>query len=192
MGGNDGSANCRGGGMSALEIPAALEAVDRLAVARDIIEREAILLDEQRWDEWLELFTADCIYWLPAWGRDGKLGSDPARTLSLIYYDSRAGLEDRVVRIRSGQSPAGRPPLRTTHMLSSIRLENEGDGGSERIHARASFTNHAFFPRQEQSEVYFGHSRFVLQPSSGTWKIAAKTIVLQNDYIATYLEVCCL
>lgn len=163
-----------------------------LAIARDIIEREAILLEEQRWDEWTDLFAPDCVYWLPAWGRDGKLGDDPARTLSLIYYDSRAGLEDRVVRIRSGQSPAGRPPLRTTHMLSNIRIEEHEDSGPDLIHARASFTNHAFFPRHEQSEVYFGYSQFKLRRCDGGWKIASKKIILQNDYIATYLDVCCL
>lgn len=178
--------------MSARAAIAGIEGADRLTIARDIIEREAILLDEQRWDEWIDLFTADCVYWLPAWGRDGKLGDDPARTLSLIYYDSRAGLEDRVVRIRSGQSPAGRPPLRTTHMLSNIRVEHRDESDSDLIRARASFTNHAFFPRHEQSEVYFGYSQFALSRRDGVWKIAAKKIILQNDYIATYLDVCCL
>lgn len=163
-----------------------------LAIARDIIEREAVLLEEQRWDEWIDLYAADCVYWVPAWGRDGRLGDDPMRSLSLIYYASRDGLEDRIVRIRSGQSPAGRPPLRTAHLLSNIRLENAGVDDPAAIHARATFANHIFFPRQETSTTYFGYSLFTLRADGDAWKIERKKVVLQNDYIATYLDICCL
>ncbi|MGK3850805.1 aromatic-ring-hydroxylating dioxygenase subunit beta, partial [Enterococcus faecium] len=30
-----------------------------------LIHREARLLDEQRYDEWVALFTDDCRYWVP-------------------------------------------------------------------------------------------------------------------------------
>jgi len=171
---------------------AGLSPKEALEVARDVIEREAVLLEEQRWDEWVDLYAPDCVYWLPAWGRDGRLGDDPMRTLSLIYYASRAGLEDRIVRIRSGQSPAGRPPLRTAHLRSNIRLNEPPDGDLAAIHARATFANHVFFPRQEASIAYFGYSQYTLRPDANGWKIERKKIILQNDYIATYLDICCL
>ena len=77
-----------------------------LAAGIELVHREARLLDERRWDEWLALFVEDCEYWMPAWKADGTPTTNPQAELSHIYYASRAGLEDRVVRIRSGKSPA--------------------------------------------------------------------------------------
>ena len=45
---------------------------------------------------------------LAAWDSEHELTKDPKSELSLIYYDSRAGLEERVLRIRSGLSAARR------------------------------------------------------------------------------------
>ncbi len=43
--------------------------VEMLAEASEVLFLEAYHLDGQRWDEWLELFTEDCEYWMPAWKR---------------------------------------------------------------------------------------------------------------------------
>ena len=37
----------------------------QLAVER-CLARQAEILDEKRWDDWLELFTEDGHYWMPA------------------------------------------------------------------------------------------------------------------------------
>ncbi|PKP67926.1 MAG: benzene 1,2-dioxygenase, partial [Alphaproteobacteria bacterium HGW-Alphaproteobacteria-5] len=60
--------------------------------------REALCLDERKWDDWLALYREDAEYWLPAWDDDGELTVDPQREISLIYYPNRAGLEDRIYR----------------------------------------------------------------------------------------------
>src|SRR5262245_32378679 len=75
-----------------------------LAEGRQLLERETALLDDRCWDEWLTLYTADCEYWMPAWRTDSELTTDPRAELSHFYYASRAGLEDRLVRICSGRS----------------------------------------------------------------------------------------
>ena len=74
--------------------------------AARIVAREGWLLDMQMWDEWLDLYRPDAEYWLPCYLEDGSLTTDPQRQLSLIYYNSRAGLEDRIFRIRTDQSLA--------------------------------------------------------------------------------------
>src|SRR5215470_15182154 len=33
---------------------------------RMLLEREARLLDQLRYDDWLALYTAECIYWVPS------------------------------------------------------------------------------------------------------------------------------
>jgi 3-phenylpropionate/cinnamic acid dioxygenase small subunit len=156
----------------------------------ETIEREAILLDERRWDEWLDVFSDDVQYWAPTWRGDGTLSSDPMLELSHIFYNNRRALEDRVARFTSRMSPASNPPPRTTHLLSGFRLLEGSASG--RLHIRSSWVTHVFFPQRKASHALFG-SRYetVVRRDKG-WLIEAKTIVIKNDYIPTMLDVYCL
>jgi len=154
----------------------------------DVLEHEAILLDERRWDEWLALYTPDCEFWMPAWKSDGTLTADPRTELSHFYYGSRAGLEDRIYRIRSNRSPASMPLPRTTHLVSGVRVLEAASG---RLRLRASWACHVFFPRSEESHAFFGQYEHELAAAEGRWLIAKKRIVLQNDYIPTMLDIFC-
>ena len=153
-----------------------------------LLYREGAYLDEHRWDDWLALFTSDCEFWMPMWESEEKLTDDPRRQLSHIYYTSRAGLDDRVIRIRSGRSPASSPLARTTHLIGSA-LEAEAPDG--RLEVRASWSCLTFFPTGPSEHTFHGRSRYVLARSEGEWRIAKKKIELMNDYIPTMLDVYC-
>ncbi len=161
----------------------------RLAAGIELLEREAMYLDEQRWDEWLALYTEDCEFWMPARKSDGALTANPHAELSHIYYPDRKGLEDRVVRIRSGRSPASTPMPRTAHLLGAI-LPLEPPA-ADRLRLRSTWACHVFFPRSGESRAFFGRSEHELVPRDGNWKIARKKILLQNDHIPTMLDIYC-
>lgn len=159
-----------------------------LAAGIELVHREARLLDEQRWDEWLALYVEDCEYWMPAWKADGTRTSNPQTELSHIYYASRAGLEDRVVRIRSGKSAASTPTPRTAHVLGSVLpLESPADG----LRLASTWVCHVYFPRSRESHAFFGRTEHGLALREGDWRIAKKKILLQNDAIPTMLDVYC-
>ena len=82
--------------------------------------REARLLDDREWDEWLECYAPRAEYWMPAWDDDDQLIEDPQSQVSLIYYPNRAGLEDRVFRIKTERSSASMTEPRTCHFISNI------------------------------------------------------------------------
>ena len=125
---------------------------------------------------------------MPAWKADGTPTTDPRTELSHIYYASRAGLEDRVVRIRSGKSPASTPTPRTVHIIGSVLpLESSGD----RVRLSSTWVTHAYFPRSRESHAFFGRSEHELATRAGELLIAKKKILLQNDYIPTMLDVYC-
>ncbi len=166
------------------------DAASLMSIGRDMIEREAVYLDERKFDEWLSLFALDCEYWAPTWSSDDTLTTDPQRELSHIYYGDRSGLEDRVVRIRARSSPASHPAPRSTHILSSIRFLEAPGVGTMRL--RSSWATHVFFTRSKESHTYFGHSEYALALVAQTWLIKKKKIVLQNDFIPTMLDVYCL
>lgn len=161
----------------------------QLALGRQILEHEVICLDEQRWKDWLELFTEDCEYWAPSWRMDGALTANPQAELSHIYYPSRAGLEDRVIRIQSRSSPASQPGRRTAHLVGNIQLLESPDHDTMRL--RSTWVTHVFTIHTHESHAFFGHTEHTLALHGDKWLFSHKKIVLQNDYIPTMLDVQC-
>ncbi len=74
-----------------------------------VLYREARLLDDRQWDEWLACYAEDVMYWMPAWDDDDQLTDDHETQISLMYYPNRGGLEDRVFRIKTERSGASMP-----------------------------------------------------------------------------------
>src|SRR2546423_6906395 len=52
---------------------------------RGLLEREARLLDELRFDEWLAMYEPECIYWVPGTPE----GGDPRREIAVSFDDPR-------------------------------------------------------------------------------------------------------
>ncbi len=174
-------------GREGVSVNARVEA-GRLATGIELVHREAMYLDEQRWDDWLALYTEDCEYWMPAWKADGTPTTNPQAELSHIYYANRAGLEDRIVRIRSGKSPASTPMPRTAHVLGAV-LPVEAP--ADRLRLKSTWVSHVFFPRSRETHAFFGRSEHELVLREGDWRISRKKILLQNDYIPTMLDIYC-
>src|SRR5689334_4900310 len=84
---------------------------------RRLIEREARLLDQLRYEEWLALFAPECIYWVPA----TPTGGDPRREVA-VMFDDRRRLEDRVFRLRTGYAWSQAPASRTVRMVSNVEV----------------------------------------------------------------------
>ena len=69
------------------------------ADVEDFLYYEAALLDEWRLEEWLDLFTDDAVYEIPATDLPGHVESDASRTYALVH-DRRTLLEQRVIRLK--------------------------------------------------------------------------------------------
>lgn len=151
----------------------------------DLLYREAACLDEQRYDDWLDLFTQDCEYWLPAWKGDHQPTEDPKRELSLIYYNARSGLEDRVWRVQSGQSVASQPVPRTGHFVANVEIEKMTEGV---IPVSASWQTHSYMHKNKSTVTFFGRYHYGLVRAGEALRIKRKKIVLMNDYIPTMLD----
>jgi len=154
--------------------------------AEDLAYREALLLDRFDWPAWLELYLEDAVFWVPAWRDESTPTADPDRELSLIFYQGRRSLEDRVWRIQSRQSVASQPLPRTVHTVTNVLVEQaENDWGT----VSAAFIVHRFDARRERDHAFFGRYEYRLQSRDGAWRIAMKKILLLNDIIPTVLDV---
>ena len=124
---------------------------------------------------------------VPAWKSEHEVTSDPRREVALIYYGSRAGLEERVWRIRSGTSPASTPMPRTPHAVTNVVVLDTG--GAERLHVASVWTTHLFMTKHKATHCFFGRYEHGLLRRGPEWKIARKKVILLNDYIPTVLDV---
>ncbi|GHB12965.1 benzoate 1,2-dioxygenase small subunit [Modicisalibacter luteus] len=149
------------------------------------VYREARLLDDREWDAWLECYSKNAVFWMPAWDDDDRLTEDPQSEISLIYYPNREGLEDRVYRIKTERSGATSiPEPRTTHQVSNLEvLSQEGD----KVELR--FNWHTLSHRYQQTSAYFGTSFYTLDVSGEQPLIEKKVVILNNDYIHQVIDV---
>lgn len=146
--------------------------------------REARLLDDERWDDWLACYAPCASFWMPAWDDDDKLTEDPQTEISLIYYSGRQGLEDRVFRIKTERSSATMPDTRTSHNISNVEvMEHDGDKVTVR------FNWNTLSHRYKKSYSYFGMSRYEIDFSGEQPQILSKYVVLKNDYIDQVIDV---
>ncbi|PWV59783.1 benzoate 1,2-dioxygenase small subunit [Plasticicumulans acidivorans] len=146
--------------------------------------REARLLDDKQWDDWLQCYADDAEFWMPSWDDDDALTCDPQREISLIYYANRGGLEDRVFRIKTERSAASTPEPRTSHQISNVEiLERDGDT------IRLRFNWHTLSHRYHTTDSYFGTSHYLLDVSGEQPLIKRKQTVLKNDYIHQVVDI---
>ncbi|QLL11408.1 benzoate 1,2-dioxygenase small subunit [Pseudomonas chlororaphis] len=151
---------------------------------RDFLYREARYLDDKDWDSWLELYAPDATFWMPSWDDNDELTEDPQREISLIWYGSRCGLEDRVFRIKTERSSASIPDTRTSHNLSNIEVLEQVDGLCQ-----VRFNWHTLSFRYKTVDSYFGTSFYTLDVRGENPLIRAKKVILKNDYVRQVVDV---
>lgn len=151
--------------------------------ARDVVMSEGYFLDHRMWDEWLALYWENATYWAPTWKDDDTLTNDPQRELSLIYYPNRAGLEDRVFRVRTEKSLASTPLPRTCHLTSITRVTQLP--GAD-IQIDANWAVHLY--RLEKAHCFFGQQSHVLRAFGGDLKIVSRKTSINNDVIPDVLD----
>lgn len=149
----------------------------------ELLNTESYLVDRGMWDEWLDLFSQDCEYWLPAWESDTKLVTNPQKEISLIYYSDRTGLEDRVFRLRTGSVSSATPMPRTVHLTSGVRILA---ALGPTVEVAASWACH--WAWRKEFNTYAGQYEYTLERVDGALKIKRKKIVLINDLIPRVLD----
>jgi benzoate/toluate 1,2-dioxygenase beta subunit len=100
---------------------------------RRLLEREARLLDQGRFEEWLGLYAEQCIVWVPA----AETAGDPRREVA-IYFDDRRRLEDRIFRLRTGSAWSQVPASRCVRQVTNVEVFRAGAEGEKRLMVRSN------------------------------------------------------
>ena len=131
---------------------------------------EARLLDTQRYEEWLALFTDDATYWVPL----EKDQTEPLETSSIIH-DDRTLLELRVKQARHPRAHARQPLARTVHQVGNVMIEE----GKDEIKVTSTLQLVEF--RNERQRLYGALVEHRLRRVNGSFKISHKRVDLVNS-----------
>jgi 3-phenylpropionate/cinnamic acid dioxygenase small subunit len=139
----------------------------------DFLYREARLLDDGRFDEWLALFTPDCIYWVPLEADQ----PDGLETSSHIYDDRRL-LEVRVRQYRHPRAHARTPFARTVHQVGNIVVAGR-DAAANELTVQSTLVVIEF--RTERQRTWGALVEHRLRRTGNGWAIARKRVDLVNS-----------
>jgi len=136
---------------------------------RRLLEREARLLDQLRYDDWLALYAPECIYWVPSTPNAG----DPRREIS-VMFDDRRRLEDRIYRFRTGYAWSQAPASRTVRLVTNVEVFATARDDSRMV--RSNFLISEFWG--DETRVLTGWAGHRLVRDGEGWKIQAKQVNL--------------
>ena len=168
---------------------------DLLRDVEQFLYREARMLDERRFHEWLQLFTDDVRYWMAGrstrYPRSSKAITvlDPERRQEsdvaiedelAILDETKVTLGGRVARLDTGMAWGEDPPSRTRHIVTNIEAE-PGDTASE-LKVYSNFLVYRTRAESEQ-DFYIGARQDVLRRVDGAWKIARRKLVLDQNVL---------
>ncbi|MDH6288236.1 aromatic-ring-hydroxylating dioxygenase subunit beta [Rhodococcus opacus] len=140
--------------------------------ACELVEKEAEILDDGRYEDWLNLWAAEALYWVPTTPEPDP--DDPFASVSLVYAD-RSEINDRVSRLLGGHAFAQDPFSRTTRILSKPRATAREDGT---VVVESRFILHEV--RLEQVHVWSGRYSHEIVTVNETPMISRKIVLLVN------------
>ncbi|MFJ9392984.1 aromatic-ring-hydroxylating dioxygenase subunit beta [Nocardioides sp. NPDC101246] len=139
--------------------------------AQSFLAREARMIDEGRFNDWLDVFAGDGLYWVPVTAG----GGNPRTEVSHAFDDHRR-LTDRVYWLRTGLAYSQLPASRTRRLITNVEtiLDDEG-----RRLVRSNFVVHEF--RAGVAKTYAGWYGHVLVPHGSEWRIRLKMVNLLDS-----------
>lgn len=144
--------------------------------------REARLLDDGRWDDWLGLMTADIHYWMPAVEnrkRLDKLGAwEPGR--GAYFDDNHRDLSLRVSRFKQPTAWAEDPPTRHLHVITNIEAFETDVPGEFRVHS--AFVNYRSRGERD-NDLLLGRREDLLREVDGRLRIARRTVRITQSLL---------
>lgn len=139
----------------------------------DFVYAEARMLDEQRFEEWLALFTDDAHYWMPL-----SPGQQDARLHTSLMYEDKLLLRVRVERLGGARTYSQQPRSRCHHLLQQPSVE-QADRDAGRYTLRTAF--HYVETRLDEQTLFVGWATHELVAVDGKLRIRLKRVDLVNS-----------
>lgn len=155
-----------------------------LAEVTDFLYREADLLDERRYEEWLGLLADDYQYAVPL--RMNVRYNDVAEREQtrageeICWFDEgKATTELRVAQLATGLHWAEEPVSRVTHLVTNIRLESSAPPEVEVSCRFVVYRNRV----ADESDFLVGRRRDRLRRTGEGWQVCRRRLLLDQSVL---------
>lgn len=150
----------------------------QLAVER-FLSRQAEILDEKQFDDWLALFTDDGFYWMPSEEDQTEGDGQPN-----IFWEDQGLMLMRNARNNHPRAHSQAPHNRLCHVVSNVIIESEAANGD--IIVRSRFHCAEYFRYEVRN--FTGKYRHLLKKTDDGYRIALQRVDLVNregpyDYV---------
>ena len=167
------------------------ERIARVLLVHEIAEflyREAELLDERRYEEWLALLADDIRYWMPM-RRNVKFGEDEREFTregtDIAWFDEgKETLIRRVRQIQTGIHWAEEPQSRIAHLVSNVQVVEASPSVAEAREVAVKCRFLIYRNRVEtETDILVGKREDLLRRAGGDWQIARRKIILDQNVL---------
>jgi biphenyl 2,3-dioxygenase beta subunit len=144
--------------------------------------QEAEVLDDRRYRDWLEFLADDLHYWMPIRRTRtvDQLDQEFTSPDEMAFFDDdKPMMEMRVRKLETGYSWSEDPPSRTRHLVSNVRVTEEN--GNE-LSVRSNFILYRTRLNSEE-DMWVGERKDVLRRENGSFKIAKRTVLLDQTVL---------
>lgn len=153
-----------------------------LAAQRWIVD-EAHLLDQQRYEEWLDLLTEDVHYYMPV-KVTTALGAGFDTATEMAHYDeNKYSLSRRVARFATEHAWTEDPPSRLRHYVTNVRTVAT-DTDDEIIVDSAELLFRSRGDMNEPSIISAGREDLLRRTADG-WRLARRHIAVDESVLRT-------
>lgn len=144
--------------------------------------REARLLDERRFGEWIELFTEDARYVMPV--RLNREDGAAWESRSKSFDDTRQTLAIRVNRLSTEYAWAEQPPSRVRHFITNLITETTPE--PRELIARCNEL--IYRSRGDVTDVNIISAQRIdrVRRTDAGWKIAHRWVALDQSTLSTH------
>jgi 3-phenylpropionate/cinnamic acid dioxygenase small subunit len=143
-----------------------------------LLYRQAVLLDAKRWQDWVDLFAEDGIYWVPSTPEQTDWMAQPS-----IFAEDKLLMEVRMGRLLHPNAWSQAPHWQTNHLIGNVVVEAL-DADTAEVYSRFQLME----LRRDNVRHFAGSYRHSLVRVGSGWKIRLQRVDLTNgqacyDYV---------
>ncbi len=139
----------------------------------DFVYDEARMLDDGRFDEWLDLWTPDSYYWMPL-----DYNQQDAKHVTSLLHEDAFMRKLRVERFKGERTFSQKPKTRCHHVLNRPFIDQMDEEKGEYV-THTAF--HYVETRLDEQILLAATARHELKLVDGALKIAHKRVDLLNS-----------
>jgi len=143
--------------------------------AEQLLYRQAALLDEKKWQDWIDLFTPDGVYWMPP---------DPSHTswdgMPAIFAEDRNLMTVRMKRVLHPDAWSQKPLWGTNHVVSNVIVDRAAKNGDLVVRSRF----HMMELRRDDVRHFAGQYTHHLKKVKSGYRIKLQRVDMTNAQAA--------